>query len=81
MKQEEGRSLAIDIEGLQQDSQWQKVINGLMSSPGLLYRTKRGRLAIQVRPAALERLKKQLKFELTEGLDGTRKLAWTKDTQ
>lgn len=48
-----------------------KAINTLLSAKGKLYRTKRGRLAIQLPPALFTRAKAQLRIETVEGYDGT----------
>lgn len=64
--------MALDVEDIQHSVKGKKVINGLMSSKGgKLYRTARGRLAVQIAPDAFERMKAQLKIELAEGFDGT----------
>jgi hypothetical protein len=63
--------LALDVTDLKEQLRGDKVINGLMSSKGRLYRTARGRLAIQIEPAVFARIKAQLKITLTEGQDGT----------
>jgi hypothetical protein len=65
--------MALDVHDIQSSLRGQKVINGLMSSKGgKLYRTARGRMAIQIAPEAFERMKAQLKVTLVEGWDGTR---------
>lgn len=76
MKITNNNLIAIDIEGLADSKHGQRLVNGLMSSKGVLYRTKRGRAAIQVRPDAVERLAGQLKFDLVDGFDGTRNVTF-----
>jgi hypothetical protein len=72
--------MALDVEDIQSSPRGQKVINGLMSSKGgKLYRTRRGRLAIQLAPEAFERMKNQLKVTLAEGLDGTKLVVITEE--
>lgn len=64
---------ALDVEDIQSHPRGQRVINGLMSCKGnRLYRTARGRLAIQTQPENLPKLMAQLKFTIQEGLDGAR---------
>lgn len=64
---------SLDVEDIQTHPRGQRVINGLLSCKGnRLYRTARGRLAIQTQPENLLRLQAQLKFDVQEGLDGTR---------
>jgi hypothetical protein len=55
----------------------EKIKNALLSSEGMLYRTKRGRLAIQVRPDIFEKLKTQLHIDISDGLDGTKNIVFT----
>lgn len=64
-------NIALDITDILTHPRGQKVVNGLLSAKGMLYRTARGRDAIQIAPDAVERIKANLKIELEEGLDGT----------
>jgi hypothetical protein len=52
----------------------EKVINALLSSKGMLYKTARGRYAIQIRPEVFEKLKAQLRIDVEEGFDGTKNI-------
>lgn len=64
---------SLDVEDVQTHPRGQRVINGLISCKGnRLYRTARGRLAVQTQPDNLPKLMAQLKFTTSEGLDGTR---------
>jgi hypothetical protein len=67
------RHIFFDIEDLN-NGPGQKVINALLASKAVMFRTKRGRLALSLRLDIFEKLRKQLRLELTEGLDGLRKL-------
>lgn len=48
-----------------------KVINRLRSSKGTLYRTKRGRIAVQVPPSLYSKMRSSLPIVTSEGYDGT----------
>jgi hypothetical protein len=71
-KSTESRVIAIDVNDIIDTPRGARVRNALLSSKGVLYRTKRGRLAIQIRPEIFAKLQPQLNIELEEGLDGTR---------
>jgi hypothetical protein len=69
--------IAIDVEDLAKDERGEKVMNTLLlSSKGMLYRTKRGRLAVQVRPDVFERVKASLHLDVAEGYDGTKTIVF-----
>lgn len=63
--------VALDIEDVMASKRGEKILNILMFAKGMLYRTKRGRLAVQIHPGKFERLKPQLQCTYVEGLDGT----------
>jgi hypothetical protein len=71
-KDTESRIVAIDVEEIVSLPRGAKVYNALLASKGKLYRTARGRLAIQIRPEIFEKLKAQLKIDVEDGLDGTK---------
>lgn len=73
-KKDESRPISIDIEAIQHTKPGQKVVNTLLFSNGILYRTKRGHLAVQIKPDRFAQLQGQLKIELADGLDGTRNI-------
>jgi hypothetical protein len=71
-KDTESRVVAIDVEDVVKTPRGVKVYNALLASKGKLYRTARGRLAIQLRPEIFEKLKAQLKIDVEDGFDGTK---------
>jgi hypothetical protein len=67
----EARVVAVDIEEAYKGKRGAKLINLLLASKGKLYRTARGRMAVQLRPDIFEKLKPQIKATFEEGYDGT----------
>lgn len=63
--------VALDVEDVYKGKRGEKMLNLLLSSKGKLYRTARGRMAVQLRPEIFEKVKPQLKATISEGLDGT----------
>jgi hypothetical protein len=73
-KDTESRVIALDVQDIFTTKRGVKVCNALLSSKGVLYQTKRGRMAIQVRPEIFEKLKAQLKIDVEDGFDGTKNI-------
>lgn len=71
-KDTESRVVAVDVTEVIGTPRGIKVYNALLASKGKLYKTARGRLAIQLRPEIFDKLKVQLKIEVEDGLDGTK---------
>ena len=63
--------IALDIEDVYKGKRGTKMLNLLLSSKGKLYRTARGRMAVQLRPDVYAKVIGQLKVKTSEGFDGT----------
>lgn len=70
------RPMAVDIEDAYATPRGQKLLNALLASKGALYRTARGRLAVQIKPDNFEKVKSQLKLVTSEGMDGCHLVAF-----
>ena len=69
------RQIFLDVEDLSKTQQGKKVVNALMASFGVMFRTKRGHLAIGIKLDTFEKLRRQLRLELADGFDGLKLLS------
>lgn len=70
-KRQTSGTRALDITDMLAHPKGQKALNVLLASRAVLYRTARGRDAVQMDASLLPRVQAQLSFTLVEGLDGT----------
>lgn len=68
------RQIFLDVEELNKSQQGKKVVNALMASFGVMFRTKRGHLAIGIKLETFEKLRRQLRLEIADGFDGLKLL-------
>lgn len=66
----EVKNIALDIHDIRHSERGQKVVNELVNRAGVLFKTKRGRMAVLLKLDSFDKVRRLLKVKTKEGMDG-----------